>query len=168
VCGLYGRERAIDGPNPGTVSLLFDRGGRGPVSPECGTVKIELRCGTDVDPMRWHVEQRSVNVFLPSVTVTTIWTEITLGCEDYTPSSGLSGGWWFVIWVVLGTSIYLGGGFLYKTKKMGTTGIESIPNIDFWREVPSLVGDGGVFFMEWARDRWERLNGRATDEYSPI
>eukprot|EP00808_Paulinella_micropora_P030075 g69078.t1 len=43
--------------------------------------------------------------------------------------------------------LYLLLGILYKSKVQGTSGVESIPNIDFWRQVPELVKDGIIFTM---------------------
>lgn len=35
--------------------------------------------------------------------------------------------------------VYLIAGFAYKTRQKGTSGVDSIPNIEFWRELPVLV-----------------------------
>lgn len=60
-------------------------------------------------------------------------------------SHGLSGGWVFVIIVLVLTCCYCVSGVLYKSFKLGTRGVESIPNIAQWQQLPSLVKDGCIF-----------------------
>eukprot|EP00479_Gromia_sphaerica_P009012 TRINITY_DN3663_c0_g1_i2.p1 TRINITY_DN3663_c0_g1~~TRINITY_DN3663_c0_g1_i2.p1 ORF type:complete len:143 (-),score=40.68 TRINITY_DN3663_c0_g1_i2:310-708(-) len=55
---------------------------------------------------------------------------------------GVSGGWVFVIILLVCSFLYIVVGFLYKTRSKGTSGAESIPNIEFWRQLPGLVKDG--------------------------
>ena len=43
-----------------------------------------------------------------------------------------------IILLTLGV-VYLFGGMLFKNKMYGTSGMESIPNIDFWRSLPDRV-----------------------------
>jgi len=59
---------------------------------------------------------------------------------------GFNYGWIFVIIVLVALVVYLVGGFVYKKKREGTSGfVESIPNIEFWKDLPFLVKDGFVF-----------------------
>jgi len=83
-----------------------------------------------------------------------------------TGKSGLSGGSVFVIMFFVVGAMYFGGGIAYKYKRKGTTGIESIPNIDFWRTLPGLVKDGCRYSWQKAcvayhyiRDRIESRSG---------
>lgn len=62
-------------------------------------------------------------------------------------SSGLSGGSILLIILFPGFFVYLLAGCVYKSKTQGTTGLESTPNIDFWRELPGLVKEGIAFTM---------------------
>ncbi len=82
------------------------------------------------------------------------------GCPGYTPPSGggdgkkggLSGGSIFLIILVVVIPVYVFVGCIYKRQRMGTVGMaESCPNIDFWRTVPGLIGDG--FKFTWAKLR---------------
>jgi len=59
----------------------------------------------------------------------------------------LSGGWIFIIILVVLIPVYVVVGCVYKATKQGTTGIESCPNIDFWRDLPSLIKDGFRFAL---------------------
>jgi len=70
------------------------------------------------------------------------------GCPTNAPGTigGLSGGWVFVIIVLVGATVYLLVGILVKWKVMhAEPGPELIPNIDFWRELPGLLKDGCFF-----------------------
>merc|ERR1711871_623756 len=54
----------------------------------------------------------------------------------------------FVILFFVGGALYITGGVYYNFKKKGVPlGIEAIPNINFWRELPGLVNDGVRFFL---------------------
>lgn len=48
-------------------------------------------------------------------------------------------------------TVYVVVGCTYKWKRQGTTGVESCPNVDFWRTLPGLVKDGCVFSFQRAR-----------------
>jgi hypothetical protein len=57
-------------------------------------------------------------------------------------AGGLGWGWTFVICFAVLLVLYCGCGIFYKIKKQGVTGIEAIPNIEFWRDFPTLVKEG--------------------------
>jgi len=78
---------------------------------------------------------------------------------------GLSGGWVFVIFVLVATTVYVMGGCLYKHYRVGTQGMESCPNIDFWRKLPGLVKDGCRYFIGKCR---QLVGGKSQEssEYS--
>eukprot|EP00656_Telonema_subtile_P051746 TRINITY_DN703_c0_g1_i3.p1 TRINITY_DN703_c0_g1~~TRINITY_DN703_c0_g1_i3.p1 ORF type:complete len:344 (+),score=33.26 TRINITY_DN703_c0_g1_i3:215-1246(+) len=62
-------------------------------------------------------------------------------------TGGLAWGWTFLICLAIFLVIYCGCGIFYKTKKLGVTGIEAIPNIEFWRDYPSIVKEGCGYSM---------------------
>jgi hypothetical protein len=51
----------------------------------------------------------------------------------------LGAGWIVVIVAVVLGATYVGGGIAYKRHKFGASGVEAIPNIDFWRWVGSYI-----------------------------
>jgi hypothetical protein len=68
---------------------------------------------------------------------------------------GLFGGHGTMLTVVffLCAAAYFGGGTYYRVTKAGIPlGVEAVPNIDFWRELPSLVKDGIQFTV--AKTKW--------------
>jgi len=80
------------------------------------------------------------------------------GCPAGSPNSGggggskgLSGGSVFLIIFFVGFFVYVVAGCIYKRTRMGTSGMESCPNIDFWRDLPALIRDG--FRFTWAKLR---------------
>ena len=60
-------------------------------------------------------------------------------------------GWSFIFMVILIAGLYLGIGIGYNYKKMGLRGVEAVPNISFWRQVPGLVKDGVTFSAEQSK-----------------
>jgi len=59
--------------------------------------------------------------------------------------TGLSWGWLFIIILAASTVLYCGCGSAFKYKKLGVTGMEMLPQIEFWRDYPGLVKDGLAF-----------------------
>jgi len=56
--------------------------------------------------------------------------------------SGLSGGSIFLIIVLIAAVLYLSIGSIVMWKVKGHSGIEVIPNIEFWKDLPGLIKDG--------------------------
>ena len=54
-------------------------------------------------------------------------------------------GWIFIIMLSVLLVVYCGVGIFWKMKKLGVTGIEAVPNIEFWRDFPGLVSDGCAY-----------------------
>merc|ERR1711924_373062 len=50
-------------------------------------------------------------------------------------ADGLGWGWTFIICLSVLLVLYCGCGIFYKIKKLGVTGIEAIPNIEFWETI---------------------------------
>jgi Autophagy-related protein 27 len=73
-----------------------------------------------------------------------------LGKTDHS----LSGGWVFIIIVLVVASVYCVFGSIYNYK-MGRRGREVVPNIDFWTDLPSLVMEGfsAAFYMVTCQNR---------------
>lgn len=84
---------------------------------------------------------------------------------DGAGSTGISGGWIFIIIVLVVVPIYLAGGFVYNWKVKGTaTGTESLPNISFWRDFPGLVKDGFFFF----KSKLPCLKSKGGEQYDEL
>lgn len=59
---------------------------------------------------------------------------------------GLSGGSIFLIAFFVSAVVYLVAGFIVNWKVRGASpGVDAVPNIELWRQVPGLVVDGIVF-----------------------
>jgi len=72
---------------------------------------------------------------------------------------GLSTGSVLCIILTVLVVVYLVGGVLYMTYQKGATGVERIPNIDFWKDLPALVKDGVMFTVHC---------GKGSSTYSEI
>jgi len=60
-------------------------------------------------------------------------------------SSGIEGGWIFIIILIVVVLLYLAIGVVYQWKRNHATGLELIPNHEFWRDVPGLFKDGCMY-----------------------
>ncbi len=70
------------------------------------------------------------------------------GCPvDHCTASGLSGGSIFLILLVVMIPVYVTVGCVYKRAAKGASGSEACPNVEFWRDLPSLVSDGFKFTL---------------------
>jgi len=67
-------------------------------------------------------------------------------------SSGLSGGDIFLILFFCIGFLYVVIGMAYNYKFRELRGAEMVPNVDFWRGLPSLIKDGCVF-------TWQKITG---------
>jgi len=79
--------------------------------------------------------------------------ETPLVCEGGAPAGGLSNGSIFLIILTSCGVVYIAGGSWYKTKKKGTSGMESMPNIDFWRAFPGYVSVGCRVSYDWVKQK---------------
>jgi len=100
-------------------------------------VIYEIHCDRSADP---GVLQKIVETSMCEYT-------IIFNSKHACPTNGSAGGkgWSFIFFVCLIAVAYLGGGIAFNKYKMGLTGVEAVPNIGFWRQVPGLVKDGVTF-----------------------
>lgn len=49
-------------------------------------------------------------------------------------------------------SLYVGLGIAYNMRENNLSGKEAIPNIEFWRNFPSLVQDGMAYSLDKGRE----------------
>jgi len=66
------------------------------------------------------------------------------GCPSFLPSNEafLSLGSWLLIMLVSVMVLYLALGVAYNMHYAGESGLQAIPNFEFWKTIPSLVKDG--------------------------
>jgi len=62
-------------------------------------------------------------------------------------SGGLSIGSILSIIFFVSIFVYFAGGYVYRYQKYEARGVDAVPNLDFWRELPALVKDGCGFFL---------------------
>jgi len=72
----------------------------------------------------------------------------------------LSPGSFFCIALVAMIVVYLIGGILINKLRKRTTGVQLIPNYEFWRGFPSLVKDGAVFLVYKIANKQQNYNQR--------
>jgi len=79
-------------------------------------------------------------------------------------NSGLSAGWAFLIMLMILIPLYVLGGCAFKHYRLGASGMEACPNVEFWRDLPSLVMDGVRFTMNKARSEQGAKKNQVSDD----
>jgi len=58
---------------------------------------------------------------------------------------GGSGGVIFILIVLVGSTVYFSGGFIFNWKVKHLEGRERIPHVEFWTGLPGLIKEGARF-----------------------
>lgn len=66
---------------------------------------------------------------------------------------GCAGGCVFLIVFFTGFFAYFAAGFAYNVVRMEKRGVEAIPQVEFWKDLPFLVKDGALFVVYKATGR---------------
>ena len=119
------------------------------------TASINVTCGTGDDHFNLDKENSP-----PSSCKWTFTFNSKLVCtfpkSGGTPGSstaghGLSGGSIFLILFFVSAFVYFVGGVLFNKYRRGMSGVEMVPNVGFWRDLPGLVRDGCMFSFNKVR-----------------
>eukprot|EP01064_Diplonema_japonicum_P025384 TRINITY_DN3678_c0_g2_i1.p1 TRINITY_DN3678_c0_g2~~TRINITY_DN3678_c0_g2_i1.p1 ORF type:complete len:189 (+),score=37.86 TRINITY_DN3678_c0_g2_i1:54-620(+) len=65
--------------------------------------------------------------------------------ESSSSSDGISGGAIFLIIFFVGFAVYMAAGMAYMFKVKGESGVNIIPHVEFWKDLPNLMKDGALF-----------------------
>lgn len=134
-------------------------------SPDARTVRYQFQCDAAAGVGTPDVVYESVAKTRCDYTVA--W-KTAYACPGGGPGGGgLFGGHGTMLTILffVGAAAYVGGGMYYRVKKGGIPlGIEAVPNIDFWRELPALVKDGMQFTVTKAK--W--LAQMVTSKYEEV
>jgi len=57
----------------------------------------------------------------------------------------------FLILAPIFIAVYVGAGYYYNFKYKDLRGVQAIPQIEYWKEVPGLVKDGCIFSYQQTR-----------------
>jgi len=109
-------------------------------TPQTRIVNVEFQCGADSST--FTITESPKCTFTVAMTTP---KSCPGGGDSSSSGGGLSGGWVFIIILLVAIPLYIALGCIYKRKKLGTSGNESCPNYDFWKEIPGYVKDGFRF-----------------------
>jgi len=121
---------------------------------EDGTVKVKLSSAGDLGGRKMEVklicDKSAKNpqfAFLQENPTSTYKFSLTSehACPGASGGGGLSFGSVLCIILLVVVIVYAIGGYAFNTYKRGAEGAERIPNVAFWKELPSLVKDGFKF-----------------------
>lgn len=132
------------------ISLTFSNG---PVCYGAGPRKVVINLICDLGS---GIPDKFVSVAEDPFCVYTMEYRTSVVCEG--AAGGLSFGSILMISISVLIPLYILIGCVIKRKKMGITGVrESVPNIDFWASLPSLVKDGCAFTKTKLQGVWGKL-----------
>ena len=94
------------------------------------------------------------------------WLSATLACGDgrsgkEVESAGLGAGWQFIFFVFFSFALYFALGVAYKVKRFGAKGVDAIPHLEMWLDLPYLVRDGVIFAID-------TLKSKGRPSYEPV
>ena len=68
-------------------------------------------------------------------------------------SGGLGIGWQFNLFVLMVFLVYCGLGIAYNVQRKGAKGVEALPHLEMWKDLPFLVRDGVVFAVDTIKSK---------------
>lgn len=80
-------------------------------------------------------------------------------------NSGAETGWILTSLALSGVFVYVAGGFLYNTKKLGKEGSERWLHYDFWSSIPGLIKEGVRFSAHKTKQLFSK---EAAEDYTPL
>ena len=87
------------------------------------------------------------------------WLSAVLVCGDANvavsseAAGGLGPGWQFNIFVLFVFVAYCGAGVAYNYHRKGAHGVEALPHLETWKDLPALVKDGVVFSIDTIKSK---------------
>ena len=134
-----------DNPSVGTL-FIYSGGARCNNGPERRT-NVIVRCSADVDGRISSVYEDNCEYFF--------YVDTKYACANTSPnnnenskkSGGLSAGSVLLIIFFSCASVYLVAGMVYNYKINNKTGVDMVPNVEFWMDLPSLCKEGFFFLI---------------------
>jgi len=72
--------------------------------------------------------------------------------EDSAPVR-VSYGWKFIFVVFVVFGLYLGLGVAYNVKRNGASGLDAVPHLEMWKDLPFAVRDGIIFSIDTIKSK---------------
>eukprot|EP01122_Echinamoeba_exundans_P004045 TRINITY_DN14085_c0_g1_i1.p2 TRINITY_DN14085_c0_g1~~TRINITY_DN14085_c0_g1_i1.p2 ORF type:complete len:284 (-),score=41.04 TRINITY_DN14085_c0_g1_i1:191-1042(-) len=139
---------AVNEGNATGVSFLYSDGDDCPCTPPNRRTTIKIICDPTVTGAPAGI---TGNIPDPNNLMYMITMRHANGCPSSAGATTLSAGSILLIILVVTFSIYFFGGILFNKYKLNMTGVDVIPNKDFWVDLPALVKDGGNFIITCGR-----------------
>lgn len=124
------------------------------------TTRLTFLCDPAADLQVVNLMQPATNPCEYDLTVKTKWACAGTAAPDGASSHALSGGWVFVILVLVLSAVYVAGGCLWNYK-FHPTSAHYFPHLDSWKYLVGLVQDG-------CRFSWKKLRKQPPAEYTSV
>jgi hypothetical protein len=146
----------LDSSNPGTGGIKLTLSNGDPCDGVPRTLVINIACDESQAvpaPGTWTTYNQNV----PGACTYNMHIKSNTGCA-VAGGGGMGLATAFCLAVLVTTIVYCAGGMVYRHQTYGAAwgSQESVPHLDFWRELPGLVADG----VAWTRARATGLAGR--------
>jgi len=151
-----------DTTNPSLGAVLSFKNGQSACAGKTETANIVLLC----DPTVTTDQPFAVNEDFTTCTLTVTMRHAKACPTGGGDDDGLSGGSIFLILLLVFFVLYIVGGMIYKSKRLGATGADTCPNVEFWRALPGLVTDGCKF--TWHKLRNVTNRSSAASQYDKL
>lgn len=145
--GLGDLSSAICQSNVSSVACLFAGGDDG------RAVSFQYQCAKTFTPPT--ASQDGEGTYLISFAGPSV-------CSGGGSAGGTSWGTLTLILLPVAVGLYLSGGYYYNYKYKELRGMDAIPQLEYWKEVPGLVKDGCLFsykqtllFINWLREKYQ-------------
>jgi len=156
ICTYIGQTPVVSALPNGAEGLLVNMTNYGCC--QCGPQKditritvVKVMCGSDSTKNNFVVTEPDTCQYLTTITHPNACkkggsSSSASGKHDAGDVDGLSPGSIFLIIFFVSAVVYVIAGFIVNWKVRGSSmGVEAIPNVELWRQVPGLVVDGLVF-----------------------
>jgi len=135
----------------GSTGLMLKYGGGALANNIPRSMEIDFICspGSGIGTPSYVTEVSSSATYI--FTWTTQYACSTNGGTTGGTTGGLSGGSIFLIIFFVAIFVYFAAGVGYMKFRKQATGVELIPNVDFWASIPGLCKDGVKFLISKVR-----------------
>eukprot|EP01125_Pyxidicula_operculata_P007499 TRINITY_DN254_c0_g2_i1.p1 TRINITY_DN254_c0_g2~~TRINITY_DN254_c0_g2_i1.p1 ORF type:complete len:252 (-),score=76.04 TRINITY_DN254_c0_g2_i1:144-899(-) len=124
------------------------------------TTIVTLSCGGSSDTIS-NLVYTDASVNNPNHKQNEVWTYTITGQSGAACGGGMGGGAYFLIILVVLIVVYLIAGVVFN-KVRGASGLEVLPQFEFWKEVPAMFVEGIMFVVN-------SIRGKVSGEgYTPV
>jgi hypothetical protein len=109
-----------------------------------------------------HIDGKTVTRCSPLFKITN-----GAGCKPGYLASSSNSFFGMLFWLIIIGIVYLGVGIAYNMHKFGSSGIDAIPHLEFWKNVPEIVTTGARKSYDAVLDATDKIKGNLSGVSAP-